>query len=174
MQYADTQSSLPGWKQSKQVISWPVLTKHNIHKYYPDTIETPKGHMNQMHKNVQSTKQTAMETVNSKDMQGKKIQYVYLRVYDSRDTIFSNQTGQFPTCSKSGNKYIMVMVKIVSNAILAKPLKSQKDEELIQGYNGLLLWLQCAGIMPKKHVMDNEIFKKWRTIFVTSVSWLSN
>ncbi len=74
-----------------------------------------------------------------------------------RETMFYNQTGQFPTRSQQGNKYIMVMVEIDSNAILIEPMKSRKDEEMIQGYNALLLQLKRAGIVPKKHVLDNEV-----------------
>ena len=53
--------------------------------------------------------------------------------------MFSNQTGQFPTRLHGGNKYIMVMVEINSNAILVEPMKSRKDEEMIRAYNTLLL-----------------------------------
>jgi hypothetical protein len=51
----------------------------------------------------------------------------------------------------------MVMVEIDSNAILVKPMKSRKDEEMIRAYNALLLRLKRAGIVPKKHVLDNEV-----------------
>jgi hypothetical protein len=74
-----------------------------------------------------------------------------------RETMFFNQTGQFPTRSQQGNKYIMVMVKIDSNAILVEPMKSRKDEEMIHAYNALLLQLKQAGIVPKKHVLDNKV-----------------
>ncbi len=90
-------------------------------------------------------------------MRGRKIQDIYTSTYKIRETTFSNQTGQFPTRSKSGNKYIMIMVEIDSSAILVKPMKSRKDAEMIQAYNALLLRLQQAGIVPKKHVTDNEV-----------------
>ncbi len=140
-------------------MGWPILTKLNVNKYYPDTNETSKGHMNQTRKNVQSTKQAPMESFNSKEMHGKKVHDVYVKVFDARETTFSNQTGQFPTSSKSGNKYIMIMLEIDSNAILVEPLKCHKDAKLIRGYNALLLQLCRAGIVPQKHIMDNEIYK---------------
>ncbi len=49
------------------------------------------------------------------------------------------------------------MVEIDSNAILVEPMKSRKDEEMIRVYNALLLRLKRAGIVPKKHVLDNEV-----------------
>jgi hypothetical protein len=74
-----------------------------------------------------------------------------------RKTMFPDQTGQFPTGSQQGNKYTMVMVEIDSNAILVEPMKSRKDEEMIRTHNALLLQLKRAGIVPKKHVLDNEV-----------------
>jgi hypothetical protein len=55
------------------------------------------------------------------------------------------------------NKYIMVLVTINSNAILVEPMKSCKDAEMIQAYNALLLQLKRAGIISKKHVLDNKV-----------------
>ncbi len=56
-----------------------------------------------------------------------------------QETTFSNQTGQFPIRSLHGNKYIMVMVEIDSNAILVEPMKNCKDDKMIRAYNALLL-----------------------------------
>ncbi len=71
--------------------------------------------------------------------------------------MFYDQTGQFPMHSQLGNKYIMVMVEIDSNAILVEPMKSRKDEEMICAYNALLLRLKWTGIVSKKHVLDNKV-----------------
>ena len=94
-------------------------------KYYPETDKTVKGHMNQNHKNVRSTKvkQVPFEIAEYSEMRGKKIQDVYISTYEVRETKFSDQTGQFPTRSKRGNKYIMIMVKIDSSAILVELMK---------------------------------------------------
>ena len=121
-------------------IGWPLLTEKNVAKYYPETTETPKGHLNQTRKNVRSTKPKAQafEVHNSNQLKGKKVQDVYVKTYDVRETIFSDQTGQFPTLSQSHNKYVMVMVEIDSNAILVEPMKSRKDAEMIRAYGTLV------------------------------------
>ncbi len=75
-------------------------------------------------------------------MRGKKVQDIYISTYEVRKTTFSDQTGRFPTRSKRGNKYIMIMVETDSSAILVEPMKSQKDAEMIRAYNALLLCLQ--------------------------------
>ena len=90
-------------------------------------------------------------------MRGKKERDVYIKVYDTRETIFSDQTGQFPKQSRSNNKYIMVMVEIDSNAILVEPMTSRKDKEMQRAYKKLMARLKRAGIVPKKHVLDNEV-----------------
>ena len=88
-------------------------------------------------------------------MRGKKVQGVYFKVYDVRETIVSDQTGQFPVTLQRGKKYIMVMFEIDSNAILVEPMKSCKDAEMIRAYNSLVKRIQQAGLTPKKHVLDN-------------------
>jgi hypothetical protein len=99
--------------------------------------------MNQARKNVWSTKakQAPLELAEYPEMRGKKVQDIYISTYKVRKTTFSDQTGQFPTCSKSGNKYIMIMVEINISAILVKSMKSRKDAEMIRAYNALLLHL---------------------------------
>ena len=58
----------------------------------------------------------------------------------------------------------MVMVEIDSNAILVEPLKSRKDQELTRAYKVLMQRLQQAGIVPKKHVLDNEVSQAMKSI----------
>jgi hypothetical protein len=122
-------------------IGWPMLTERNVQKYYPDATKTAKGHQNQTRKNVRSTKvkATLLETCNTSHLHGKKVCDVYHQMYMVRKTMFSDQTGQFPIQSLHGNKYIMVMVEINSNAILMEPMKNRKDAEIIRAYTTLLL-----------------------------------
>ena len=145
--------------QAGNYTGWPLLTARNVKKYYPETVETPKGHMNQTRKNVRSTKPkpVPLEVCDTSQLKGKKVHDIYTKVYNVRETIFSDQTGQFPTRSLSGNKYIMVMVDIDSSGILVEPMKSRKDAEMIRSYTALLTRLKRANITPKKHVLDNEI-----------------
>ncbi len=114
-------------------IGWPMLTECNVNKYYPETSETSKGHMNQTRKNVRSTKakRTPLETFDTLQLHGKKVRDIYTTIHDVRKTMFSDQTGQFPMHLQSGNKYIMVLVEMDSNAILVEPMKSRKDAEMM-------------------------------------------
>eukprot|EP00804_Cyclotella_cryptica_P026914 CCRYP_014752-RA/>CCRYP_014752-RA protein AED:0.54 eAED:0.34 QI:0/0/0/0.5/1/1/2/0/344 len=88
---------------------------------------------------------------------------VYTR-HDTRNTIFSDQTGQFPHRSSSGNHYLMVMVDIDSSAILVEPIKNRTDIELTRAYSTLITRLHRAGVVPRKHVLDNEISTAMKTL----------
>ena len=78
---------------------WPMLTTRNVSKYYPETTETPRGHLNQSSKHVRSTKTKTklLEEADTNTLRGRKIRDVYTKVYDVRNTVFSDQTGKFPT-----------------------------------------------------------------------------
>ena len=114
--------------QAGNYTGWPLLTACNIKKYYPKSTETPKEHMNQTRKNMRSTKPKSilLEVYNTSQLKGKKVHDIYTNVCNVRDTIFSDQTGQFPTRSPSGNKYIMIMDDIDSSGILVEPYEELK------------------------------------------------
>ena len=59
-------------------------------------------------------------------------------MYTVRETIFSDQTGQFPKRSLRGKKYVMVLVEIDSNTILVTPMKSRHDGEMKGAYQSMI------------------------------------
>ena len=73
-----------------------------------------------------------------------------------KNTIYTDQTGRFPVTSSSGHKYIMIMVEIDSNVIMAEPMKSKRDKEMQRAYLALLKRVKQSGTEVKKHVLDNE------------------
>eukprot|EP00804_Cyclotella_cryptica_P018466 CCRYP_004311-RB/>CCRYP_004311-RB protein AED:0.26 eAED:0.22 QI:0/-1/0/1/-1/1/1/0/535 len=152
--------------QAGYFIWWPLFNVRNIQKYFPKTVETPKGHLNKSRKNVRSTKQKPilLELFQSPQLKGRKLRDVYTHVYDTRDTIFSDQTGKFPHRSLSGNYYLIVMVDIDSSTILVEPIKNRTDTELTRAYSSLIVRLHRSGIFPRKHVLDNEISNAMKTL----------
>ena len=58
----------------------------------------------------------------------------------------------------------MVMVEIDSNAIIVEPIKSRKDAEMTRSYLVLVERLKRAGIIPKKHILDNEVSENMKNI----------
>ena len=133
-------------------VGWLMLTERNVVRYYPETNETLKGNLNQSRKNVRSTKpkRTLPEVPKTSTLQGHKAHEIYTRVYKVRNTVFSDQIGQLPTRSQRGNKNIMVMVEIDSNAILVEPIKNRKYEEIPRAYRAMMLRLRQAGMISRK------------------------
>ena len=56
------------------------------------------------------------------------------------------------------------MVEIDSNVILIEPINNRKDEELTWAYRSMMLRLQRAGMIPRKHILDNEVSEALKTI----------
>eukprot|EP00804_Cyclotella_cryptica_P002987 CCRYP_005999-RA/>CCRYP_005999-RA protein AED:0.31 eAED:0.31 QI:0/0/0/1/1/1/3/0/532 len=86
--------------QAGNFIGWPLLTVRNIQKYFPKTVETPKGHLNQSRKNVRSTKQKRipLDTFQSPQHEGCKLRDVYTHLYDTPATpSFPTKQANSPT-----------------------------------------------------------------------------
>ena len=66
-----------------------------------------------------------------------------------------DQTGKFPTPSRHGNKYVMVIVKIDISGILVEAMRIRKDAETFRAYAALMKRLHVANIVLRKHLMDN-------------------
>ena len=58
----------------------------------------------------------------------------------------------------------MVMVEIDSNAILVDLIKNCTDAKLTRAYHAMMLRLKQAGIIPQKHILDNEVSNAMKTI----------
>ena len=85
--------------------NWPLLTVENVNKHYPETDETPMGHLNQTQVNIRFTKPKRASLPEATEeelaqLRGKKEQNVYISVIDTwtmKNTVCSDQTGQFLT-----------------------------------------------------------------------------
>ena len=77
----------------------------------------------------QKEKLKESEDINTKSEVGKKERDVYTKVidlWDQKGTIYTDQTGNLPVQSRSGNRFIVVMVAIDSNAILVTLVLGEK------------------------------------------------
>jgi len=138
-------------------VGWPLVTVENVNKYFPESDETQYGHLNQQRQGVRSTKpREAFVEIDASAAAGKKEKDVYIKVFDMKHQVFSDQTGAFPVRSRGGHRYLMVMLEIDSNVILVEAMKSKKDAEMQRAYLALIGRLKRAGVEIKKHVLDNE------------------
>jgi hypothetical protein len=89
-----------------------------------------------------------------------------IKIYDlsneAQRLMYTNQTGKFLKKSSRGYQYIMVLIKIDSNAMLAKAIKNRTVGEMIRAYQVLVERLCSAGVNPTMHILDNELSAKFK------------
>ena len=56
------------------------------------------------------------------------------------------------------------MVEIDINANLVEPIKNSTDAELTRSYHAMMLRLKQVGVIPQKHILDNEVSNAMKTI----------
>ena len=83
-------------------------------------------------------------------------QMAYLQTIEFTGKVSTDQTGRFPVTSSRGSKYIMVLYDHDSNAILAEPLNSRNERELIRAARVLHAYLSDRGLTPQYQMLDNE------------------
>ncbi len=66
---------------------------------------------------------------------------ILILVYNTKATMYSDQTGKFPAVSSKGNN-VMVLHDINSNSPWAEPMKNQTGGELILARNWALTRMQ--------------------------------
>ena len=93
--------------------TWPMLTTKAVEKYFLESEETQKEHMQQQWQGVQLTKEqddrTNMHTVHSTQFRTRDI---HVKKKDMKQLMYTDKTGQIPVVSSQGNRYIMVLCNI--------------------------------------------------------------
>ena len=60
------------------------------------------------------------------------------KIWDMKETIYTDQTEKSPVQSNRGHRYIMVMAEIDANYIDAETTKKRMEDEIIRSYQVLL------------------------------------
>ena len=90
------------------------------------------------------------------------VQRCYMTVYKPKATIYTDQTGQFPSRSSPGNKYQMLLHNIDSNSTWVEPMKNKIEGKMILARRRALTRMKHQGIEPKHQVLNNEISALYR------------
>ena len=144
--------------------TWPGLTSALVRKHLPKSLATAKGHLRQDRKNVRSTKIPSIPTIEQQVMTTSDLAHesnvrthcAFSKIVSLTGKVFSDQTGRFPQTSSRGNKYVMIFYDYDSSAILAEPLKSRSEAELLRAFTKLHQHLSSRGLRPALHILDNE------------------
>jgi hypothetical protein len=128
-----TKATLLTAARNGNLVTFPGMTPKNISKHFPESDETLKGHMKQTKQGVRSTKVIDEDAMlEFKPSPGVKNKDVYLRVFDTKKAMYSDQTGRFPITSARGHKYIMVAVELDGNTSMQNQSKHGKHKLLPQ------------------------------------------
>jgi hypothetical protein len=134
-------------------VTWPGPTTSLVHKHLPKSLATVKGHLNQQRKSLQSTKPNSIQPNDdlspSSDSPNEQSHHLYAATIELTGQTATDLTGQFPSNSSRGNKYILILYNYNSNSILAKPMKNHSDSEHLRAYNKLHQYLVIRGFKPK-------------------------
>jgi hypothetical protein len=155
--------------KNNQLTTWPGMTTENILKHLPKSIATTLGHQDQTRKNAHSTQTTPpieSEPEQEPDPTSlpQRTHQVFTVIVDSgTGKIYTDQTGRFPVTSSRGNKYLFVLFDYDSNAIIAEPIKSRQQDELLRAYKKLTQHLRKRGLTPKLQRLDNECSAAMKT-----------
>lgn len=113
--------------------------------------------MKQRYKGTQSTQPKEHSTAELRiERITERAHQVFLKVTDFTSTIYTDQTGQFPTTSSRGHKYIMVAYDYDSNNIIPEPRKTRTGLEIKNAYQQIHNLLISRGLKLKIHILDNE------------------
>ena len=129
--------------------SWPLITVSNVRKHFPESEETQLGHMRGARQGVRSTRPTGFSTLGEDSnpppiTQIEKKGDIFVTIYelgqDGRlsNTMFSDQTGEFPVVSSRNNKFIMIVHHVDSNSTWVEPIKNQLEGTLIEARTKIL------------------------------------
>ena len=86
-------------------VGWPFLTAEAVNKHFPESVETLKRHLNQTRQHIRSTQNFPTPTEEAlESRRGKKKRDIYIKVFEARGTVYSDQTGRFPkNCAATRN-----------------------------------------------------------------------
>ena len=150
--------------------TWPLVTIANVHKHFPQSEETQQGHMRSQRQGVRSTKTTlqAPPTTSSDTAPSLPHHNIYIKTYDTRDTVYTDQTGKFPHASSRGNRYQMILYHTDSNSIWVEPTKNRTEGELILARTRALSRMRACGLSLKRQVLDNEASDAYKQAILDS------
>ncbi len=147
--------------------TWPLINIKNVAKHFPESDETQFGHMRGQRQGVCSTRpaQTPQLIPDSEPTPDPTADAttplnvahnVLIRTVDLHDTLYTDQTGCFPSVSSLGNKYVMVLHHVDSNSSWIEGLKTNSEGELILARRRALARISRRGIKPRQQILDNQ------------------
>ncbi|GAX09321.1 hypothetical protein FisN_6Lu323 [Fistulifera solaris] len=150
---------------------FPGLSCDALCQHPPLSVATAKGHMDQIRKNLRSTKRrgilsfakppinkaaTLDDAFPPPASDAELSHHCFAGIIQPTGQKYSDQTGRFPALSSTGNNYLFVMYDYDSNCIFAEPIASRKAFDILAAFKTVHTTLCRAGLKPRLHRLDNE------------------
>ena len=151
---------------------FPGLTLSALRRHPPQSVATIKGHLDQIRKNLRSTKKEIKPPIPSpvsdtgdlddwfpaSEPSNKRSHHCYVAIIkpERSGQIYSDLTGRFPIASSKGNNYLLIIYDYDSNGILAQPMRTRTGPCILEAYKVLHDRLVAAGLRPQLQRLDNE------------------
>jgi hypothetical protein len=112
-----------------------VISARTLRRHLPQSVATIEGHLDQIRKNLRSTKKVPKESPTTpvsntdeidnwfpaSELSNKQSHHYYVALIkpERSGQIYSGLTGRFPIPSSKGNNYLLIIYDYDSNGILA-------------------------------------------------------
>ena len=160
--------------------SWPGLTLTNATKYFPSAEATIMGHLIQKRQGIRSTKPKPLQSSSPDTPQSVSPEEPLLQVRSNNlflqvapiSKLYTDDTGCFPVCARSGHQYVMIVYHRDANLILAVPFKTSKNTHRLQSYNKIIQRIRDHQLRVDLQIMDNEASAYYKRLI--KVKWKIN
>ena len=116
-------------------VGLPGLTADRVKKFCTPKEETAKGHMRQLPSNIRSTQKDLMPLPQQKPKSNvRRIGAIAFDETQIKNMIGVDFMGRYPTESRDGNKYILIMYDYDTNYIRGFPVVSRKAEVYLKAF----------------------------------------
>ena len=139
--------------------SFPGLTADLVNQHLPKSINTAKGHQQQIRQGFQSTKSNPDPVTSLQLPDGPERTDVILAAIShvpATGKAYGDLTGRYPVQSSNGHNYQLVIYHYDGNCILVEPIKSRQKGDILNAYRKIHKRLVVNGMKPKLQTLDNE------------------
>jgi hypothetical protein len=153
------------------LVSFPGLTTDLISKHLPKSFATVLGHQDQEARNQRSTTVTFDNSPpDNEDLApalGTRSHHISVMLLHDKPLLksYSDQTGQFPVVSSSGNHYLFVLYNQDTNYIHAIAIPNRQAATLRDAWETTHKLLIQQGHPPDLHILDNECSQELKSAF---------
>jgi hypothetical protein len=157
--------------RSGNYATWPCLMTTLISMHFPDSKEMQKGHMKGQRKGVWSTRVKAATTIKielgtedspPKLVAIKRMNDIFIKIYELAETIHTDQMGAFSITSQQGYGYIMVSIHLDANYIFCELMKNRMEGAMITAYQKMVDRMEISGLGLKHHRLDNQCLENFK------------